>query len=116
MEPKEIDFEFPRGDTAPISFNFSDTNGEGLKDFDEIYFTVKKSYQVKDYIFQKRLSRGEITNDNGKYSLILLHKDTANLNYGSYVYDIQVVSGIYYKTVCRGQLTLTNESTWITNE
>ena len=47
MEPKEIDFEFPRGDTAPIAFNFADSNGEGLSNFDEIYFTVKKSYQSR---------------------------------------------------------------------
>ena len=30
MEPKEIDFEFPRGDTLPIMFELTDSEGNPL--------------------------------------------------------------------------------------
>ena len=116
MEPKEFDFEFPRGDTCPITFNLEDKNQNVLSNFDEIYFTVKKSYSKDEVVLQKKLTRGEITYSEGTYTLILLHGDTATLPYGKYVYDIQVKSGIYYKTVCIGNMTLSNESTWKSNE
>ncbi len=116
MEPKEFDIEFPRGDTVPINFDLRDKNGASLNDLDEIYFTVKQSYAKQDYILQKRLTRGEITHNDGVFALVLTHKDTASLKYGKYVYDIQIKSGDYYKTVCIGQITLSNESTWINNE
>lgn len=117
MDIKEVDFDFVRGDTTPITFSLKDANGADLEIApDEIYFTVKTSYKTKDYVFQKRLSKGEITFEKGMCSLILLHKDTASLNYGSYVYDIQIKSGIYYQTICRGSISLDDESTWISNE
>lgn len=116
MEPKEFDFEFPRGDTCPLSFTIHDSEENELSNFDEIYFTLKKSYTQNDYLLQKRLSRKEITYSENQYNLILFHEDTANLAYGNYVYDIQVKSGIYYKTICKGTITLSNESTFISNE
>lgn len=116
MEPKEFDFEFPRGDTTPITFNVKDSNGNELTNFDEIYFTMKKNYNTGEMILQKRLTRGNITYEDGQFNLILGHKDTANLNYGKYVYDIEVKSGQYFKTICIGTIQLTNESTFISNE
>ena len=61
MEPKEFDFEFPRGDTCPLSFTIHDSEKNELSNFDEIYFTLKKNYTQNDYLLQKRLSRKEIT-------------------------------------------------------
>lgn len=117
MEAKEFDIEFPRGDTCPISFDITDANGNTL-DFtgSEIYFTMKKNYTVQTYILQKKYSDGDIEIDGSKGKIVLEHDDTAELNYGSYVYDIQVKSGSYVKTLCLGTITLTNESTWKTNE
>lgn len=116
MEPKEVDFEFPRGDTLAITFNVTDTNKENLTEFDEIYFTMKKSYTTQEFILQKRLTRGDIVFEEGQFNMMLSHKDTAGLAYGKYVYDIQVVSGEYYKTVCIGAIQLTNEATFLANE
>ena len=98
MEPKEFDFEFPRGDTCPLSFTIHDSEKNELSNFDEIYFTLKKNYTQNDYLLQKRLSRKEITYSENQYNLIL------------------VKSGIYYKTICKGTITLSNESTFISNE
>jgi len=117
MEAKEFDFEFPRGDTCPVSFTITDSAGEGIDlSTAEIYFTMKKSYATQEYILQKKKSTYGITIDGNNCSLILTHNDTANLKYGNYVYDIQVKSGDYVKTLVLGTITLTNESTWKANE
>ena len=118
MEPKEFDeIEFPRGDTYPIMFELTDSEGNPLNTEDlELYFTMKKSYRTTDAILQKRLSRGEITIEGKNVSFILEHKDTARLNYGSYVFDIELKSGDYVKTLGKGTITLTDESTHIANE
>lgn len=118
MEPKEFDFEFPRGDTLPISFNLTDGEGNALdlSSNAEIYFTVKKNYNEKSYILQKKMSSGSIKVEGAKVSLFIEHKDTAKLSYGNYVYDIQFKSGDYVKTLFIGTITLTNESTFIENE
>lgn len=117
MEPKEFDFEFPRGDTCPISFDITDSEGNSLDlSSSEIYFTLKKNYNTTNYILQKKKSTSGITIDGKQGSLVLTHNDTAELSYGNYVYDIQIKSGDYVKTLVLGTITLTNESTFKANE
>ena len=119
MEAKEFDFEFPRGDTCPISFDITDNAGNEL-DFAqegvELYFTLKRNYNTSNYIVQKRYSNGDITIEGTVGSLVLTHNDTAELSYGNYVYDIQFKNGDYVKTLVIGTITLTNESTFKVNE
>lgn len=117
MEPKEFDFEFPRGDTCPISFDLTDQGGNPLDmSTAEVYFTMKKSYTTTAYVLQKKKSTGDITINGTEGSLVLTHNDTAELNYGSYVYDIQFKDGNYVKTCALGTITLTSESTHKANE
>jgi hypothetical protein len=119
MEPKETDFEFTRGDTCPISFDLVTEDGEQVQlnpTTDEVYFTLKKNYSTQNYVLQKKYTNGDIVQNGNTLNLVLTHTDTANLSYGKYVYDIQVKSGTYVHTVAIGQVTLTNESTWISNE
>ena len=118
MEPKEYDIEFPRGDTCPLKFSLLDEGKSFIKlsETDEMYFTVKKSYGTNEYILQKRFSKQEISEDGDGYTLTIMPEDTNNLNYGTYVYDLYVKSGDLTRTVCMGQITLTNEVTFISNE
>lgn len=118
MEPKEYDREFPRGDTCPLEFELIDENKNPIElgIGDELYFTVKQNYNTQNAIFQKKYSNGDITVENGQCSLIINSSDTNTLNYGTYVYDIAIKSGDYRKTVCLGQITLTNEATFVGNE
>lgn len=118
MEPREYDIEFPRGDTLPLCIEITDNDGEILEPIsgDEIYFTVKKSYRSRDVIFQKRYSRDEIVFENNEFVFCIEHKDTAELSYGRYCYDIQIKSGDFVKTLMIGTITLTNEATWLNNE
>lgn len=118
MEPKEFDIEFPRGDTCPLKFSLVDSKGNAvtLKEGDELYFTLKKNYNTKEFITQKKYTRNEITQKDGECSLTIESSDTNKLNYGTYVFDISLKSGTYRKTLCIGQITLTNESTFVDNE
>lgn len=118
MEPEEYDIEFPRGDTCPLRFELIDNEGNKieLKDEDELYFTMKKGYGVSEYILQKKFSNAEIKQSDGVCSLVLLPDDTNKLKYGTYVYDLCIKSGDFTKTLCLGQITLTNEATFVNNE
>ncbi len=118
MAVKEKDISIIRGDTEGLFFTLTDPNGE-IPDMDsteEIYFTVKKSYKSSTAIFQKKWSDGDILYINGQGQIILEHDDTAQLPYGTYVWDIQFKSGDYVCTVAMGELELTDESTHKNNE
>jgi len=118
MEPKEIDIEFTRGDTCPLKFNLVDENGNLIEptSTDEMYFTVKKNFNTSEVLFQKKFTNDDIELDEDGYKLVLTPDDTATLNYGSYVFDICIKSTDLTKTLAIGQLTLTNEVTFKSNE
>lgn len=113
-----MDIEFARGDTQPLKFQIKDNNGNILKmdSSDELIFTIKKNYSTKQKLMQKKLSNGSIYYDSGYYFIILSHEDTANLKYGTYVYDIQLMSGEIVATLVLGTITLTEEVTHIEDE
>ena len=118
MEPKEFDLEFPRGDTCPLTFVLNDAEGNVLIPTlgDELYFTVKKSYTARDVVFQKKYTTGDLELNDGLIKFAIKHEDTANLSYGSYVFDIQFKGGDFVKTLVKGTITLTEEATSINNE
>lgn len=109
----------PRGDIRLVPFNIKDASGE-LSDiqFDEIYVTVKRNYFDRDPIFQKKLSTGDIETDgHGGYWFTINAEDTDSLNYGKYVFDIELVclaEDIKQTTV--GDLNITYEATFRSNE
>lgn len=115
MEPKEFDIEFTRGDTCPLKFSLVDNEGNvlTLTASDELYFTVKDNFNTTTVKLQKTYGEGDITiEEDGSYKLIIESEDTNNWNYGSYVWDLELISGDYTKTVAIGTLTLTNEVTF----
>lgn len=122
MEPKEIDIEFPRGDTFVYGFHLVDAKKKPLniKNGDaEIYFTTKKNENKSEVIFQKKYSTGGIKKDDehdGLYYLIIESNDTNELKYGSYGYDVTIKSGDFVSTQVIGSITLTKEFTHKSNE
>lgn len=115
MEPKEFDIEFTRGDTCPVKFTLEDKEGNilTLGSSDELFFTVKKDFNTTEKKLQKTFGQGDITKEeDGSYKLTIAPAETANWKYGSYVFDICLVSGDYTRTVAIGNLTLTNEVTF----
>ena len=81
-----------RGDIHYERFIIKDPTGTGTDiDFDEVYFTVKKTYEDRPYLFQKVLSKGTIEKlDIGDYQLKIEPSDTENLPYGRYVFDVNI--------------------------
>ena len=107
----------PRGDIRPVGFMINNSIHDSL-DFDNIYFTVKKDCNTRDILFQKTLASGKIEKiDDGTYQFTIEPEDTDGMAYGSYVFDIEVVSEeLHVKQTFLGTLTLTREVTFAANE
>lgn len=110
--------EFARGDSYEKGFILEDSAGQPIAEaFDEVYFTVKKSFSDKEYKLQKRQSTGGIVNDgNGHYTLHFAPEDTDRFAFASYDCDIEFRNGESFKRTFTGTLTLTKESTHRANE
>lgn len=110
--------ELIRGDTLKLKFQRKNKSGEVITTKpDFLFFTVKSSYYSKDYLFQKRLDRDiSFSEEDYYYRFTIDPKDTDNLSYGSYVYDIEVITGDVVKTIAKGNLKITEEVTFAENE
>lgn len=109
--------EMPRGDIRPVNFSIENPDEEIDIVFDEIYFTVKSSFTARKFLFQKRLSTGEIElMEDGSYQFTIQPEDTDSLSIGKYVFDLEVIYGTTVKQTFVGELRLTNEVTFAENE
>lgn len=107
--------KFVRGDTYCFKFQRKNENGEVIKEQpDQLYFTVKYDYGTKKIELQKSLKYNGITysEEENMYHVRIENEDTRNMAYGSYVYDIQVITGDYVKTISKGEFILDKEVTF----
>ena len=113
-----MDFEFPRGDTKKFKFQVKDSEGNvlTLANTDQIYFTVKENARVSTYLFQKKIGSGITLGDDGYYHVLINPSDTNSLDYRSYGYDIEFKNSNITKTLMTGEITLTDEYTFASNE
>jgi hypothetical protein len=110
---------FARGDSYEKGFKLQQKSGTPiLTVFDEVFFTVKKDFKDRNYVFQKRMSDGGIVNDgNGHFTLSILPNDTNGLSFGEYDCDLEFVVGENeFKRTYEGKLTLLPETTHQNNE
>ena len=112
-------FSMARGDIDLLCFGLyvddSDTPTDML--MDDIYFTVKKHYENRSFIFQKRLSDGSIVSDgHGAYTITIQPEDTDEMEFGEYTCDIEVVKAPGIKKTFPGLFVLTKEVTHRGNE
>lgn len=118
MSLKTENFSFVRGDT----FSQNVTIRNCIEDLTEIYFTVKKTYEDRNPIIQKTLTKGGITfldktDDEVKYNILINATDTDLMKVDTdYVYDLQLVAGTTKKTVLKGTLRLEADVTRTMNE
>lgn len=112
-----LQISMPRGDIRSVTFSITGDDGEPSDiEFEEIYFTVKKQFTDKHYCFQKRLSNGTIEKDGeGTYSLVIQPSDTDPLEFGQYVFDIELL-GDNIKQTTVGKIDITQEATHRFNE
>lgn len=108
--------EMPRGDIRRVSFEVTGPDGQPIDfEFQEIYVTFKQTFKNQNYLFQKRLTTGDIRNDSGVYEFTIQPEDTNNLIFGDYVFDIEFIAQ-NLKETHTGTLTLTPEATYQQNE
>ena len=88
INPKTMDIEIIRRDTGPISVRpkVKGTNEYLLTDGATLYFTLRK---LKDR--QIVMNKSTTDFENGIGSIVLETEDTANLDIGTYIYDLVVV-------------------------
>ena len=100
-----------RGDTETLTFELQDEQGVriDLIDGDMVYFTVKARMGTRDNVFQKTVD----TFTNGIATIEILHADTSELSYKTYVYDIQVsrLNGTWIKTPVIGEFVISGDVT-----
>ena len=107
-----------RGDIHWERFLINDPNGTGSDlEFDNIYFTVKKSKNDRLFYFQKSIKDGNIEKlGPGDYQFKIEPKDTNKMAYGEYYSDIQVGYKNLLKETFPIDFILTGEATWAENE
>lgn len=123
----DVKFQFFIGDTYARDIIIKKYSSE----ISEMYFTVKKSNNDKNYVLQKTLDDGitltDVVYDDGKiiertYNLLVNATDTDDLTPNKeYVFDIEIVTPVLSgedikKTIITGTLTLTDATTRVFNE
>lgn len=105
-----------RGDTAGYNFQRIDNEGQPITTTPTaLYFTVKAKWTDKTALIQKTID--DMTMDaDGTWHFVLQAGETDALNYGNYVYDIEVIDNDAVQTISKGKFTLTEEATWQINE
>lgn len=109
-----------RGDSKAYKFQrkYKDANGvihPITQIADKVFFTVKKSYRNQEFLLQKRLS--DMTFDeNAFYHFMINPEDTNNIDFGTYVYDVEVITNGHKFTISSGNFVLGYENTWASNE
>lgn len=112
-----MNIKLNRGDTKQLKFNVLDKSKKQITDFTEIYFTLKKNHVTSNVLIQKKLSNGGIKlGEDNYYHFVLNSEDTANLDYDTYVFDIELIIGNTYKKTYLGTLSLDKEVTFNVNE
>lgn len=122
-----VKFNFYIGDTYTRDFIITGYSS----DIDEIFFTVKKNVDDKNYVLQKTLNNGitlvDVTYDTDgttilsrTYNLLINAEDTETFTPESeYVFDIEIVTDEtpdLKKTIMTGTIELTNSATRNYNE
>lgn len=101
----KVNFNFVKGDTFSRGFTI-EGNKTPIK---QIYFTVKNKSSDRNYVLQKRLTKGielDLETPN-RYVLIIDADDTNDLktNY-NYVFDIEIETESIKRTIIGGNLRL----------
>lgn len=103
----------PRGDLKNVHFTVHDANDlEVSKGFTQITFTVKANTSSRKIVIQKKLTAGTITRNGNVYSFSIKPEDTDHLDYGTYYYDIELISGDLLHQTFVGKLIITEEVTF----
>ena len=105
--------EFTRGDTKKYKFQRKDINNNVIElESQKVWFTVKDNVNTNEILIEKTLDNGMTFDDEFYYHILIEHEDTKDLEYKSYVCDIQVENDGVVTTIYHDYLTLTSEVTF----
>lgn len=84
------DISMTRGDTVSVTFNFfnPDNSEYVLKEDDNVVFNMKRNVIDSQSLISKNYNNAGVNN----VTVVLEHVDTANLEYGNYLYDICIIN------------------------
>ena len=117
-----MEISMVRGDLETRTFQIRSPDGQGgtepfTETLDDIYLTVKKNPNTRDFKFQKRLSNGTILPlGDGTYQFTIRPEDTDGIDYGEYGFDIEIVKDGEIKKTFTGIFRVTEEYTHAANE
>ncbi len=107
--------EFCKGNTFKFRFKRKDILGNIITEkATNVWFTVKINHNTEKILIQKTLEEGSIIfGDDYYYHVVINPEDTLNLDYGIYVYDIQIdVDGEIYTLKKDGVVNLLKRVTF----
>ena len=106
METLNRNITFTRGDTYGFNMVFTDLE----QDLDAAFLTCRVAKdKASQIVFQKSLNDGITKTDTDTYTVRIAPEDTADLELGTYYYDLEFsVSGDTY-TPLKGKIKLTWE-------
>jgi len=107
-----------RGDYKEFKIIRKTQDGEIIDEaIDKMYFTVKKSCYLKDYLFQKTLDNGIIYDETNKcYIVKIKPEDTNDLSFDTYYYDVEIKKDDEVKTLIVDTFVVEKEVTHSGNE
>lgn len=110
MVTQETNLQMVTGDTLAFGVEI-----EGLtQDLEEAYFSAKVDPESEEYIFSKTLQNGITKVDTGKYRVRVAPEDTADVQAGTYYYDLRIGINSDIYTIMRGKLKMVFDVTEIT--
>ena len=104
----ETNLNMIRGDTLAFAVEIDGLEGQTLS---SAYFSVKADASDTEYTLQKSLSDGISEVEAGKYRVRVAPEDTANVEPGTYRYDLQIGANGDIFTVLRGKLKIVEDIT-----
>ena len=105
--------EFIRGDTQSFKFliTYKDKTIIKKEEIDTLFLTCKKSIYSNENIFQKTLEDVEFDED-GYVNVVFNPEDTESLEYGKYVFDIEITTKAGYRKTKLFEFELLGETTF----
>ena len=104
-----VPIKMTRGDTLEFSLRTPDME----TDLASCFFTCRNAFGG-NILFQKSLNSGITKEADGLYYIRIAPADTADLNAGTYVYDLEIGYGSDIFTPIEGSFTVSMDVTWRT--
>lgn len=108
------DFSFIRGDSFPIKFKITDSDGSPIlkNGLSSLFLTCRKSNtKSSPILFQKKIEDFYYDEDDTFYYISFEPEDTRELKYGEYNFDIEATFTDGYVKTLKSSFEITAEDT-----